>query len=222
LRNVARVPRPKSLRNNAARWKKEFLDALKKKDKKLISSRRTRYNRPDVCDALDSMYRNLCCYCESQVGPVGANQIEHLRPVRRFPGRTFEWTNLHLVCAACNRAKSKQWNPDYPILDPVVDVPIDNHLDYALSETGVRRTWQSERGHTTVDHPKLNRPKLREARGCVFFGVLEVIRGIRRRMKADPKDFEAANQRDELQEKCLGEYGSMIQWAIQDWLDPFV
>lgn len=168
------------------------------------------------------MYRNFCCYCESQVGPVGANQIEHLKPVRIFPRRAFQWKNLHLACAACNRAKSKKWNPQYPILDPVTDVPIGQHLDYAFSETGVRQTWLTERGHTTVDHPKLNRPKLREARGCVFFGVLEVIRNIRLRLKADPGDFEAANKREELEERYSGEYGSMIEWAIRDWLDPFV
>ncbi len=103
----------------------------------------------------------------------------------------------------------------------MTDIPIGEHLDYAFSETGVRQTWLTERGHTTVDHPKLNRPKLREARGGVFLGVLEVIRNIRLRLKANPQDFEAANKAEELKERCSGEYGSMIEWAIRDWLDPF-
>ena len=168
------------------------------------------------------MYRNLCCYCEGEVGSVGADQIEHRKPIEAFPELGFEWDNLHLACAGCNRAKSDTWSNRYSILDAVSDSPIARYLGYEESETGIRRTWHHPRGHTTVTDAKLNREALRVERMMVFGGVLRVIRSIRDRLETDPDDVEAANRRAELQEKCEGRYGTMIQWAIQNWLDPYV
>ena len=168
------------------------------------------------------MYRNLCCYCESEVGTVRADQIEHRRPVDLFPQHVFDWENLHLGCGACNGHKSAKWDAANPILDAVADVPITDHLDYGMSETGVRRIFLTPRGHTTEQHADLNRERLRHARGFVLQGVLAAILAIRNRLDIDPSDIEAANRRHELEDKRVGPYGSLIQWAIETWLDPYV
>lgn len=160
------------------------------------------------------MYRNLCCYCESQVGPVGAHQIEHRMPVDGFPRNAFEWDNLHLACSACNRAKSNKWNVTHPILDAVIDVPISDHVDYESRLTGIRRVGLTMRGRTTVLHADLNREKLRDARTAVMMEIVGVIQEIHKRLDTDATDPLVENRRDELEERYTGQYGSMIRWAV--------
>lgn len=164
------------------------------------------------------MYRNLCCYCESPVGPVKADEIEHRMPVDPFPEKTFDWDNLHLACSGCNVIKSNQWDDTHPILDAVTDQPIGDHLGYKSSVTGVWRDVRTRRGRTTVEHCELNREKLKEARTQVFGGVLHLVEEINRRLRADPDDPIAASRRDELEELCLGPYGSMIRWTIESFV----
>ncbi len=221
VRNVTRKPKPACLTRNARRWKKEFLQALKGDDAKLIKRRRARYNHKEVRQTLNTMYRNFCCYCESPVGPVRADQIEHRMPVDGFPGEAFEWKNLHLGCGGCNGAKSNQWDAANPILDAVIDIPLDSHLAYQTSRMGVRCISKTPRGWTTLKHADLNREPLRLARGAVFLEVLDVIKAIRDRLRIDADDMDAANREQELREKCDGEYGSMIHWAIAEWLEPY-
>ena len=216
MRNVARHRKPTSLARNSDKWKVEFLEALAQGDTKLIGTRRRRYNTKDVREVLSLMYGNFCCYCEGQVGHVGADQIEHRRPVERFPELAFEWDNLHLACAGCNRVKSNKWNDAYPILDAVTDIPIQTHLGYETSETGVRQIFHTPRGRITKDHADLNRETLRFARGWVFMGVFRVITEARRRLRADPADPVAINKLEELREKCAGEFGSLIEWTIEE------
>src|SRR6266404_6042707 len=212
MRNVPRTPKPPCLATNSHRWRREFLEAIRGSDVGLIKRRRGRYNHEQVRRALDSMYRNLCCYCESQVGPVRADQIEHRMPVDGFPESAFEWDNLHLACGGCNRAKSNKWDTANPVLDAVADMPIDHHLGYECSNTGVRRVWRTPRGRTTVSDTDLNRERLREARNATMIKVVGLIQEIRTRFDNDPADSLAANRREELEEMRTGQYGSMIRW----------
>ena len=222
MRNVCRTKKPPVLVKNEVKWKNEFLQALADGDKKLIERKRKRYNHTQVQKALNESYSGYCCYCEGEVGPVGAKQIEHRKPVEQFPKDTFVWNNLHLACAGCNRAKSNQWDADHPILDAVADVPVDEYLGYECSETGVRRTPRKRRGRTTVEHANLNREELRRSRGTIILGIRGVIDKILDRLRADPYDEDAVNRIAELREKCSGQYGSMFQWALQIWLDPYI
>ncbi len=218
MRNVTRASKPASLKRNGSRWKRELLEAVRSGDQKLIKSRKQRYNQPDVRSDLDAMYRNRCCYCESPVGAVGADQIEHRMPVRFFKEEAFEWDNLHLSCGGCNRAKSDQWNSTHPVLDAVTDVPITEHLDYESRRTGVRRLGLTPRGQTTVSHAGLNRDKLRGARTTTMSHVVGLVIEINRRLALNLEDPLAASRRDELEEMCDGPYGSMIRWAMTNLL----
>ncbi|HEV2046323.1 MAG TPA: HNH endonuclease [Chthoniobacterales bacterium] len=156
----------------------------------------------------------MCCYCESQVGPVRADEIEHRMPINGgFPGSAFDWDNLHLACSGCNGEKSNQWDAAHPILDAVTDVPIEDHLGYECSDSGVRQLWLTPRGHTTESHAKLNRDKLRGARDTIMIKVVGLIQEIRNRLENDPADVLAANRRQGLEEMYTGPYGSMIRWA---------
>lgn len=218
MRNVTRTERPACLTTHGRRWTKEYLEAVATGDKDLIGRRRKKYNHPEVRSELDAMYRNLCCYCESQVGPVRADQIEHRMPVDDFPGRAFDWVNLHLACGGCNGLKSNKWNASHSILDAVKDVPITRHLGYESRASGVRRVGLTRRGRTTVSHTKLNREKLREARDTTMLEAVGLIIEIRERIAKDPDDPLAANRLEELEERYEGPYGSMIRWAVSTLL----
>lgn len=220
MRNVIRTSRPPALTRNSRRWRDEYLAAIAAGDVVLIKRRRTRYNHKEVRGALDSMYRNLCCYCESHVGPVKADQIEHRMPIELFPRNGFDWNNLHLACVGCNGAKSDKWDAANPILDAVTDVPIEDHLDYECSETGVRRIWKTSRGYTSASHANLNREKLRGARNEVMIKVVGVIQEILGRLANDANDAQALNRRTQLEEMYTGPYGSMIRWAVATLLEP--
>lgn len=217
MRNVARTKEPKVLARNGRRWAKEFGEAIHSGDTKLIALRRRKYNTPEVRKALSVMYQDLCCYCESEVGPVGADQIDHRIPVDHSSAKAFEWDNLHLACAGCNCAKSKKWDTENPILDAVADVPITDHLDYDSTETGIRRLALTNRGRVTVDHAALNREALRNARTAAMLAALGVIRVINRRRASNPSDPIAASRLDELEERFNGAYGSMIRWAVENF-----
>jgi uncharacterized protein (TIGR02646 family) len=219
VKHVTRTRKPDCLSKNALRWREDLLAAIATADANLIKRRRSRYNHPEVRTGLNSMYRNLCCYCESPVGEVRADEIEHRRPVDRFPRYAFEWNNLHLACSGCNGSKSNKWDSTHPVLDAVTDSSIENHLTYECSETGVRQTWLTLRGRTTVDHAQLNRPKLREARNAAMINVVGLIQTIRNRLKADPADITAANHLGMLDEMYRGHYGSMIRWAVATLLE---
>jgi len=135
-------------------------------------------------------------------------------PVDVFPESAFDWDNLHLACAACNRAKWNKWDTAHPILDAVVDVPIEHHLYYRCSDTGVRRAWRTPRGRTTESHANLNRENLRGARNQIMIKVVGVIQEIRERLQNDRADALALNRRAELEDMYTGQYGSMIRWAV--------
>jgi len=160
--------------------------------------------------ALAKMYQSLCCYCEGQVAPVRADEIEHRQPVDQFPQQVFDWQNLHLACRGCNLAKSNKWDSAAPILDAVTDVPIEDHLYYQFVGRAIYRYGSTKSGRTTVKHADLNREALLGARTEVIHEIINVIVEI----NADPADPRAANAREVLEGKTSGEFGSMVQWAI--------
>jgi uncharacterized protein (TIGR02646 family) len=97
-----------------ARCQKLIEDALKKKGAHKFNS--DVYGSPDVRTALDSIYNEKCGFCESNTKAGAAMQVEHYRPKAKViedtthPGYYwlgYEWSNLLLSCATCNR---KKWN----------------------------------------------------------------------------------------------------------------
>lgn len=215
MRNVTRGPTPPSLRNNAAAWTKALTDEIRlaaKQRRKITARFYTKYDQPDVREALHRMYAGLCCYCESRVAVVAFENIEHRRPKRKFPSHTFRWKNLNLACPRCNNTKLEQWNRYQQILDATVDDPIEAHLGYRPIGMGVQRRTLTHRGRTTVDHAGLDREDLVRKRGEIFLEVCGVIDEIRAARNAGSP--EAASLDSELRGKMLGEYGTLIEWAI--------
>lgn len=208
MRNVARLQKPKTLSQNATRWKRKLIKKINecgKINKKVPSAYYDNYHQDDVLDTLKRMYKGLCCYCESRIEPVSFPNIEHLKPKTIFPKYTFDWDNLHLACGKCNTYKGNKYDNKHPILDPVKDNPISNHLYYECYYVMPRP--DSKRGQTTIDHTQLNRNDLFDIRQKIFFYAWEVIEKIRN----NPSDAGNPERIKRLKEMCTGEHGSLIE-----------
>ena len=66
---------------------------------------------------LSRVFSGLCGYCEEQTD----GDIDHFRPVSKFPELVYEWSNWILACQYCNRTKSSKW-PDEGYIDPCASV----------------------------------------------------------------------------------------------------
>ena len=80
-------------------------------------------NRPidtrwrDFHDDLSQTFYGLCAYCEER----DKGEVDHFRPVSRFPRLVYEWTNWIFACHNCNQSKSNKW-PDAGYVDPCASV----------------------------------------------------------------------------------------------------
>ena len=215
MKNVARSKMPESLAADAPQWQAELLRWVRAHPNARVPAALIgRYAQEDVRDALRRMYRNQCCYCEGRIKDVSYDHIEHRRPKSTFPDAAFDWDNLHLACQKCNIEKGNKWRASAPILDAVVDRPLEDHLTYRVGELGVLRWPKSERGSTTVEHTNLNRDGwdgLPGTRGKIFFEAWRLISDLRLK----PGAPEAVVVRHELEEKKKLQYGSVIAFALE-------
>ncbi|MDE2835575.1 MAG: TIGR02646 family protein [Bacteroidota bacterium] len=217
MRNVDRPAEPESLVRSAAQWKADLLRAIKAEElngsdanKRRTKNCRKRYNQRDVRQALQEMYGQVCCYCESSMKSASYGEIEHRKPKSKFPQFTFDWDNLHLACQVCNRNKGAKWDDSAPILDSVED-DVQEHLDYRMRPGAPKRHGLSARGTTTIEHAGLNRQGLLEERWSVFCGVMRITRSLRE----NPDGPNSEQVSKGLSELTRGQYGSYLEW-IQD------
>lgn len=214
MKNVRRLPKPRSLINNANKWTQQLLKERKKKKGKISKVSNDffdKYKVKDVKRTLERMYNGLCCYCEARVGVVEYGHIEHRKPKRRFPKSTYDWKNMHLSCTFCNIHKGNKYNIRNPILDAVED-SISDHLTYDYERDGVRRWPLTERGEITIDHVDLNREELVLERLKVFIDTVKAIFSITR----SPNTPDARFKKRKLKDKCKGIYGSLIEFLMRE------
>lgn len=215
MRNVDRLEEPKVLKRNAPCWTRQLLDAIDKARgdiRKVPRYLRSRYSHEEVREHLKKMYSGLCCYCESRIGHVATENIEHRKPQRHFPKSTFSWDNLHLACPKCNGAKSDKWNSDHEILDAVNDRPISKHLGYEVGLM-VTREPRTDRGVITVKHADLNRHVLLQTRQRVFSAAWDTVMKIREMEKVQGDSPIVTYAKSELREKFSDEHGSLIEYV---------
>lgn len=218
MRKVSRLPEPESLRTNGVRWTQDLNEQIELKGEysKVSDAYKNRYRQEDVKEALEQMYNKLCCYCESKIGPTGYERIEHLRPksLAQFHDLHFQWNNLHLSCEVCNTKKSNNWDEQNPILDPVEDEPCE-HLQYAAYIMEAKTL----RGRTTINHTKLNRDDLIDARKQVFSRVMTMIERIHN--EGDLLKKESLYQELQVMLNEKESYCSFIQHLIERYLKPY-
>jgi uncharacterized protein (TIGR02646 family) len=216
MKNVDRPAEPELLRRNGAKWTDDLMRGLAAAAADGSTVRQTlyeRYRMAEIRDSLRAMYRGLCAYCEATVGVVDYPHIEHRKPKKPFPGQCYAWSNLHLSCTKCNTHKGDRWDATAPILDAVVDVPIDQHLLYKLTGGGVLRDALTPRGKTTVDHTDLNRDELQTARASVLLRALQLVKDLGEKGQQPA----AVAVRAELDQMERDAFGSLIRYARQHY-----
>jgi len=156
---LEKTAKPQILVDNAETWTKEYCDNLTAGKKT-----QNRYNRKDIKDALIAETHGKCAYCESKVLATDYGDVEHILPKHQGarPDLCFEWSNLTLACARCNRTgKGDYYDEELPLINPYVDYP-ENHFVPATAFVFAKPS--DERAKNTECVLDLNREGLLEAR----------------------------------------------------------
>jgi len=75
-----------------------------KKDRKDKKKYDARCRMDDIKDALKTLYKSKCAYCEQNINDV-YYEIEHYRPKAIYYWLAYSWDNLFISCDKCNRKK---------------------------------------------------------------------------------------------------------------------
>ena len=54
---------------------------------------------------LERVFYGLCAYCEEET----PGEIDHFKPVSKFPELVYDWNNWVFSCHYCNNSKSNKW-----------------------------------------------------------------------------------------------------------------
>ena len=79
-------------------------------------------NRPtprwgEFREELGSKFHDLCGYCEE----ITPGEIDHFKPLSKFPDLVYEWSNWIFACNTCNsRFKKHKW-PEQGFVDPCAE-----------------------------------------------------------------------------------------------------
>lgn len=83
----------------------------------------TNYKAPVNKAALVKASNGKCMYCESEVTTVYFGDVEHIRPIDKFPKLKFVWDNHGFACAICNNGKRTNWFENLPFVNPYEEDP---------------------------------------------------------------------------------------------------
>ena len=214
MRNVTRRQEPPLFQRKARGWTKDLLNKIRAEGKasnyyfnRYNHGKSARIIRKDLEDRLLEMYSEMCCYCEGRT-PRVQGEIEHLKPKKKFPDKTYDWNNLHWVCGACNGIKLEQYDDADPILDPSDTELVSNHIEINTDED-MKVIWfsiinNSRRGQTTITHTDLNRDDLKNARFDIFWKTIALVNKFRSSMVGS-QTVEII--RDKLKKLYAGEFG---------------
>ncbi len=85
------------------------------------------YRDDELRKALERLFHRKCAYCESRLGTVGPEDVEHYRPHgavaerRGHPGYywlAYAWTNLYPACTYCNQRRRDRPTWREPVTGP--------------------------------------------------------------------------------------------------------
>lgn len=157
-----------------------------------------------------------CMYCNANE----AAEIDHFRPLSRYPGHAFVWSNLLLACSICNSHNKRD---EFPLddtgcavlIDPTWDIPSE-HLDYSVT-TG-RFVGLDRRGEVSVSTYGLNgdgaEPRRRKFPTDRLKAWRALCHGLRRYddCVARGRDDDAEHEREDL----LSEpFASLLVWLVR-------
>lgn len=169
---LTKKPEPQVLSDNKTNWTNQLLGHISRNEK-IPSTLANAYNTKEVKDSLRLESHSKCMYCESKVGHITYEHIEHIKPKAKtkFPQLAYEYSNLGLSCPKCNMNKTDTYDVNNPFINPYIDNPSTHFISYGAfiwAKSGDDRAKLSE---IEID---LNRAELLETRG----ERLKTIRGL--------------------------------------------
>jgi hypothetical protein len=114
---------------------------------------------------LGTDFQFRCAYCErteAYLGGQEAFEVDHFRPVNKFPELTCNYDNLYYVCQKCNRHKSGTWPSEDQIsrgerfADPCAE---DLYVDHLRELEGCDLEELTPCGAYSNNHIRLGRPE---------------------------------------------------------------
>ena len=159
---VTKGVEPQSLRENGAEWTTQLMTHISE-GTKIPDNLKNKYNQTDVREALRTECHGKCMYCESRIGHITYDHIEHIKPKAKdkYPKLTFTWENLGLTCPMCNMNKKDEYDEAAPFVNPYEDDP-DRH--FVAAGGLVYHRAGDLRAEVTERKLELNRPELLEQR----------------------------------------------------------
>lgn len=167
MRYLEKSEKPTVLIDNKKAWTDEYLLFLE--NNPTGEFKKYKYNHKDLKTALAKETHGKCAYCESYLLATDYGDIEHILPKNRNarPDLCYDWDNLTLACAKCNRSGKKDYyDIDLPLLNPYID-DIETHL----ISIGPYIRGKSERGTITEEVIILNRPGLISSRNDIINSI---------------------------------------------------
>ena len=179
---LKRPPEPPILTQKKDEWSAKYQELRQQKTN--ARPHPSQYAHPVIKNALRAMSFHKCFYCERKLSE-SEDQVEHYLEVAEHPHLAFEWENLFLSCAECN--KHKRPNSEIPVeecLNPCNEKHrVEDHL---IFEQEIIRAYNySERGLRTIQKYGLDRGDLdlQRLRRLQYF--YKVLLTIQRRQIAD-------------------------------------
>ena len=159
---LQKLQKPETLNSQATHWTEQLM-ALVNAGQPIPSALQSRYKQPDVKAQLERETYGKCMYCESKIGHIAYEHIEHIKPkaVGRYPALTFDWNNLGLACPKCNGNKGDSYDEQVPYVNPYVDDPTDFLTAFGAL---IYHRLGNARGELTEKGLDLNRLQLIEQR----------------------------------------------------------
>jgi uncharacterized protein (TIGR02646 family) len=212
-----RPDKPISLRDNGAGWtsillkKCAKLSTIDPKDKdyafakKEVDTAEKHYDQPDIREALHllttgNIASGKCVYCETFITAKNISDIEHFEPKSLYPEHCYEWNNLLLSCAGCNRPPGKGTHDtrNFPIVNPTTDDPAA-YFTYRESKITVKDdAIDTIIAQRTIDVCKLRRIGLRRSR----FEISNSFEGLKIALKSEIQDYNRLVQKKAKQDKA--------------------
>ncbi len=159
---LEKLKEPAVLQENSASWTEELLRKLKNGEV-IPEGLKRAYGKEEIKQKLREECFGKCMYCESKIGHITYEHVEHVKPKARnkYPELTFKWENLGLACPKCNRCKGDIYDEKIPFANPYVDEPANFFVacgPFIYHKAGNRR------GEFTEKQIQLNRAELIEQR----------------------------------------------------------
>lgn len=118
-------------------------------------------------------FRKCCAYCclhEFWAGGAGNFELDHYRPVSRFPHLIKDFNNLRYACHLCNLTKSDYWPSEEAEAAgiSIVDLTANGFADYYHLEENRILKSVTDSAQVTIDLLRLNCDHFRQIRTFIL------------------------------------------------------